>query len=86
MSKKIQTTDTNIEVITSTALIVKVGAFKFIKEEDYPWADIYLTGGEVDEFIEQIELDEVITIDDLKLKAINWVFDNVEIVKTVTKD
>jgi hypothetical protein len=72
-------------VDTSTAMIVNVGAFKFVKDEKYPWIDIYMEGGERDEFIEQVDgiEDEPATFDEFTVWAINWVFNNVEVVKGV---
>ncbi|MDP4143228.1 MAG: ubiquitin [Bacillota bacterium] len=86
MSKKIRTTDTDLTVTTGTSLIVKVGAFKFIKEETYPWIDIYMTGGKTDELLEQNDsekTDELIDLEELKIFALNWMFNNVEIVKEI---
>lgn len=85
MSKRIKTNSTDFRVSTSTAMIVNVGTFKFVKNEEYPWIDIYMTGGEKDEFIEQLDdtEDEPINFDELKVIALNWVFDNVEVAKEV---
>lgn len=84
MNKKIRTTDTELTVTTSTAIIVTVGYFKFVKEEAYPWIDIFITGGEDDELIIQDDTNKankVIDLTDLKVFAVNWVFENIEIVK-----
>jgi hypothetical protein len=87
MNKKIKTNNTDLRVGTSTAMIVKVGSFKFVQEEDYPWIDVFITGNESDELIEQINdevANSVIDIKDLEVFAVNWVFENVEIVKEMT--
>jgi hypothetical protein len=84
MSKKISTTNDDITVTTGIALVVRVGSFKFVKEEDYPWIDIFMIGNENDELLEQEDSDkanEIIDLTDLKIFALNWVFDNVEITK-----
>jgi len=86
MLNKIKTTDTNLEVDTSTVMIVRAGSFKFEQEEGRPWISIYLEGTtqEDDSFIEEITTDETVGIvdfEDLKRFALNWIFKNVEIVK-----
>lgn len=87
MFKKITTNDTNFEIVTSTADIVEVGTYKFAKDERYPWIDIFLIGNESDEFLEQIDgekASKVIDLEDLKIFALNWIFENVKVVKSLT--
>lgn len=89
MNKKIITTDTDLSIRTSTAIIVSVGTIKFVKDEEYPWIDIFVTGGETDEFIAQEDTEKasrVIDLEDLKVFAINWVFENTEVVKDIKKE
>lgn len=86
MNKKLITTNTDLAVTTSTAMIVTVGAIKFVKDEEYPWVDVFLTGGEVNEFLIQDDTEEaskVIDLEDLKVFAINWVFQNVKVAKAI---
>lgn len=83
MNKKIKTDLTDFEIGISTATIVTIGIFKFIKDEEYPWVDIYMTGGEKDEFIEQVDIRDEITLDEIRTWAVNWVFNNVEVTKEV---
>jgi len=89
MIKKIKTTDLDLTVRTSTAIIIQVGLIKFVKDEEYPWIDIFVTGGETDEFIEQEDTENasrVIDLEDLKIFAVNWVFENVEVVKEIKEE
>lgn len=89
MNKKITITDVNLSLRTSTAIIVQVGLIKFVKDKQYPWVDIFLTGGETDEFVVQADTEKaskVIDLEDLKIFAINWVFENVEVVKEIKKE
>jgi len=84
--KKIKTTNTNFEINTRTAMVVTIGNFKFIKEELFPWVDIFLIGGETDEFIEQHDGEEICNIvdfEDFKVFSLNWSFNNVEVLNKI---
>lgn len=83
MSKKIRTTDTDITVKASTIDVIEIGTFSFEKDERYPWVDIYLIGKEEKEFVKQVEEGDkgIISSEDLRIFALNWFFNNVEIVK-----
>lgn len=87
--KSIKTTNTNFEVSTEMAMIAKVGSFKFVKEDDYPWIDVFLSGDEEDTLLDQVDDEEansVIDLKDLEIFALNWVFKNVEVVKEIGED
>lgn len=81
MTKKIKTTDTNIDINTTNIEVIEISGISFEKDERYPWIDIYQIGNEAKEFIEQIDDEEIIGYEDLKIFALNWFFNNVEIVK-----
>jgi hypothetical protein len=85
MSKLITTTNTDLTVNTQTAMIVQVGDVKFVKEQEFPWVNIFLTGGEVDDYVTQVENfeEEFVDLESMKIWAINWVFYNVEVVSEV---
>jgi len=88
VEKRIKTTDASLEVETSMVMIVRVGSFKFEQEEGRPWINIYLEGTtqENDSFIEEITTDEtlgIVDFEDLKRFALNWIFNNVEIIKKI---
>ena len=85
MSKKITTTDTDLTISNSKAIILTIGQFKFSKEEFNPQINIYTIGNEVDEFLESIPEDnEEFELDykELEVIALNWIFRNVEMVQT----
>lgn len=86
MSKKIKTTDTNIDINTTNIEVVEISGISFEKDERYPWIDIYQIGNEAKEFIEQIDDEEIIGYEDLKIFALNWFFNNVEVVKGIGDD
>lgn len=85
MSKKIKTTDTNLRVDTSTCLVVDINGTRFVLDERYPWIEILeLCNSEYYKNIDEIDEDfvtEIRTLEDLKVVAMNWYFNNVEIVK-----
>lgn len=83
MSKKIKSMDTNIVINESTINVVEIGNISFEMDERYPWIDIYGIGNEEKTFIEQVDTDEtteIVSDDDLRRFALNWYFNNVEIV------
>ena len=82
MSKKIKTTDSNMDVNTSTIDVVEIDGISFEKDERFPWVDIYRIGNEEKEFMEEVDEEEMPTgLDELKVFALNWYFNNVEIIK-----
>lgn len=91
MSKTIKTTNTNIEVNTSSIMVVEISDFSFEVDERYPWINVYTVGNESKEFVEQIDEENMpVFVDcpegyeDLKRYCLNWLFKNVEIVKEIT--
>lgn len=86
MTKKIKTTDTGVEVNTSSILVVEISNFSFEVDERYPWIEVYSIGGESKEFVTEIDGEDLPILtnhDDLKIFALNWYFENVEIVKNI---
>lgn len=84
MDKKIKTTDTNIEINTSKIDVIEIGTFSFEKDERFPWINVYQIVNEAKEFIEEIDDEEIVTtFEELKIAALNWFFNNVEIVKEI---
>lgn len=89
MSKMIKTTDTEMNVNTSTILVVEIGVLSFEVDERYPWIDVYLIGGETKEFVAQIDDKDTPIFtehEELKRFALNWYFNNVEIIEKVEID
>lgn len=86
MDKIIKTTDTNIKIDTSTILVVEIGTFSFEVDERYPLIDVYITGNESKKFVTQIDEENIpvfVEHEELKRFALNWYFNNVEIVKEI---
>lgn len=86
MNKQIKTTPVgNFGVKEYKANIIELGGIKFIKEDVTPWIDVFL-GDNSDHgyaFMDQIDTQEaksIITLEELKIFAMNWYFNNVEIV------
>lgn len=87
-SKKIKTTNSDMEIRCTNHLVVEINSFKFIFDEELPhWVTILsCTNGADFESIDELDDDlilEISTLDDLKRVALNWYFDNVEIVKEI---
>jgi hypothetical protein len=86
MNKMLKTTNTNIDIETSSVLIVEIGDFSFEKDERYHWIDVYMIGNENKKFVAQIDEENMPTIvehEELKIFALNWFFNNVEIVNII---
>lgn len=86
MNKIIKTTSTNTEVKVSNILVVEIGDFSFEVDERYPWINVYQLGGECKIFVTEIDEDDMPIFSDcetLKVFALNWYFNNVEIVRKV---
>lgn len=84
MNKKIKTTNIDMTIETTRVDVVQIGTISFEKDERFPWINVYQIGNEAKEFIEEIDDEEiVITFEELKIAALNWVFNNVEIVKEI---
>ncbi|EPS56396.1 TPA: hypothetical protein ACXDAY_002844 [Clostridium botulinum] len=84
MSKKIKTTDLNLNVSTGTMLYVDIDIFRFLYDQEIFNLTIEVLDGENYEFFEEVELPEgkvIVNHDDLRKFALNWIFNNVEIVK-----
>lgn len=86
--KKIQTTESELKVTVTKHLVVDINSFRFVLDEELPhWISIQrCTGNEIYEVIDEIDEDYVVkihTLDDLKRVAVNWYFDNVEVVEKI---
>ena len=84
MSKLIKTTDADMKVDMTTILVVEIGTFSFEVDRRYHWIDVYMIGGESKEFVSQIDEEDMpifVEHEELKIFALNWYFNNVEIVK-----
>lgn len=79
--KKIRTTNFNVNV--AIGIYIDIDDYRFLLNEDYPFVRVELvTDGETNDFIDEFECN-CINHEDLKVAAINWIFENVEIVKEV---
>lgn len=83
--KKIRVTNIDLTVNTTTLLVTTIDIFKFYKDTQNGWLqiDIVAGGGDSEEFVDEVYGKEAATvndIEDLKRFALNWIFNNVEIV------
>ncbi len=89
MSKLIQIGTPNLEVDTSTSLIVEFGGLSFEVDERFPWINVYQIdeSHQKKEFVAEIDEDDMPifvrseeSFNELKKYCLNWYFDNVEII------
>ena len=79
--KKVKATDFNVNI--ERGIFIDIDSYRFILDEAYPYARVELvTDGETNEFLDEFECN-CINHEDLKVAAINWIFNNVEIVERV---
>lgn len=79
--KKVRTTSFNVNV--AMGIYIDIDDYRFLVDEDYPFVRVELvTDGETNEFLDEFECN-CINHEDLKVAAINWIFNNVEIVERV---
>lgn len=85
MSKLIKTTNTDIEVHTIKVKVVEIGDCSFEMDDRYPWIEVYFLGDEKLSIaeIDGEEVEGIVSIEELKVVALNWFFNNVEIVKEI---
>ncbi|CAL83935.1 ubiquitin [Clostridium botulinum] len=84
MNKKIKTTDLNLNVSTGTMIYVDIDIFRFLYDQEIYCITVEVLDGENYEFLEEINLEKDksnLDHNDLKKFALNWIFENVEIVK-----
>ena len=79
--KKYKTQNEKIqEERTSNAMIYETLGFRFIKEDEFPWIDVYRLNGKDICFLEEFEPEEtIVEFTVFKIVAMNWIHDNVEI-------
>ena len=72
-----------------TDLVVVIEDLTFVKEEGLNYVFVFMgTRAENEDYIDEISLDEdkqVNNLDDLKMLALNWYFDNVEVIKSLNE-
>lgn len=84
MKKMIRTTNSDFKIETSEILVVEINYIRFSKDERYPWVDVQEVGSEDYMNIDQVDPEEsIVDLEDLKIFATNWYFNNVEVVKTI---
>lgn len=85
MSKRIKTNDSDVRISTTTIEVVTINGVSFEHDEELPLVSIYMIGDEDKEFLIELEAPDIIDLEDLRRFALNWYFNNVEIVK-VTRE
>ncbi len=89
MSKKVKVTDLDLNISTGTIIYLDIDTFRFLYNEEMFELIVQIENNGSFEFLEEIELaeNEVITDHtDLERFALNWVFDNVEVVKEIKEE
>lgn len=82
MEGKFVTTNIDLEVRTTNIQVVEIGDLAFEQDERYPWVDIYLLEDEEKtELLERIDEEDMPTgLEELRVFALNWYFQNVEVI------
>jgi len=83
MNKRIKATDFEMNFNTGSILYVTIDNFKFSTDKELPNLKIEIENHGVFELIEETDLikgEIIINHKDLKRVALNWIFNNVEIV------
>ena len=81
MIEEIRVEDINLEITSGSAMYVCIDVFKFVKEQDTPWIDVYINRDEgytyLDEIVDEFEITEH---EELRKEAIKWLFEKVSII------
>ncbi|WP_242844824.1 hypothetical protein [Clostridium botulinum] len=89
MNKKIKTTDLNLNVSTGTILYVDIDIFRFLYDSEIFCITVQFLDGEDYKFLEEISLEkDKINLDynDLKKIGLDWITNNVEVVRRLEKE
>lgn len=87
--KKFKTTRTEVETRASNQMLVEVNNMSFILDEQYPWIKVVCcedVDGEISVEVDEIDIlnedgsVQVNSLGELEVVALNWYFNNVEVV------
>ena len=78
--KKIKATDFNVSV--ERGIYIDIDDYRFLFDEGYLFARVELIGSEAHIFLDEFECN-CTNHKDLERTGLNWIFNNVEIVKEV---
>lgn len=79
--KKIKMDDIDLRVDCGTTMYVDIDVFRFVKDGSLPCVEVYIEENGEYKLLEELEEENiVVTHEDLRKAAINWLFDNVTIV------
>lgn len=78
--KKVRTTNFNVSV--ERGIYIDIDDYRFLLDEGYPFARVELIGSETHDFLDEFECN-CTNHKDLERAGLNWIFNNVEIVKEV---
>nr|DAP48643.1 MAG TPA: hypothetical protein [Caudoviricetes sp.] len=88
MKKKIKIANIKLETRTTNQMVVEIDSLSFILDEEFPWITVrFSKNGEFHEDIDEIDIlnedgsVQVNSLEELEIVAMNWYFNNVEIVK-----
>ncbi|SHK39353.1 hypothetical protein SAMN02745248_02446 [Hathewaya proteolytica DSM 3090] len=84
MSKKIRTEEISLNIMSGTIIYIDIDTFRFLYDEnDMGLVKVSFLDGEEYKHFENVFLEEdevIVEHEDLRRVALNWIFDNVEIV------
>lgn len=84
MTCKIKTVfnERDIEVSTSTVMVVEVGDLRFEMDERFPWINVFIRDNSDlgYSYFDEIEEDTIVTHEDLGVVAMNYYFKNVNVI------
>lgn len=89
IGKQFKTTKTELEIRTSSQIVVDINNMSFILDEQYPWIKVICcedADGEISVEVDEIDIlnedgsVQVKSLEELKIVSLNWYFNNVEIV------
>lgn len=79
--KKIKLKDIDLIVNRGTIMYVTVDVFRFVKDESLPCVEVEIEENGEYKLFEELDEDNIVANhNDLKKIALNWVFNNVEVV------
>lgn len=84
--KLVKTTETDMRIKQEDVLRVTINSLQFEVADEYPFVQVYDLGNEDKMLVDEIDHDDtpiVSDLDTLRVVALNWYFNNVEVVETI---
>ena len=77
--KKLKLSDFDFNTNYGVAMYFEIDTLKFVKDENFPWVEVFILDGEQYMLIDEIDTSPITTIEDLNKIAVKWLFNNIEI-------